>query len=263
MPTVQADRLTRIGAALLKAAGASDEEAGAVAAGCVNANLAGHEFPRHYRDPDLHRPHQGRPYRSRRAMDHRAGIADHDRDRRPLGFWLSRQRQGDGADHRKGEDRQCRGLHGVPSESCRPPRRLPDDGHARRHDRACDRRFRPLAEARRTVRRSRGAARHQPDFDRGTVRPRGAVLSRYGDIGGGGRKNSTRGLARRGNPDGLDRRQRGTADHRPKSVPQGRRTATAGRNRGLQGQRPRRHGRGTVRPPDRPRLRRRADRPAQ
>src|SRR5206468_1740013 len=43
MPLVQADRLTRIGAALLKAAGASEEEAGAVAAGCVNANLAGHD----------------------------------------------------------------------------------------------------------------------------------------------------------------------------------------------------------------------------
>src|SRR6188472_3176652 len=43
MPIVQADRLTRIGAALLRAAGASDEEAGAVATGCVNANLAGHD----------------------------------------------------------------------------------------------------------------------------------------------------------------------------------------------------------------------------
>ncbi len=43
MPLVQADRLTRIGAALLRAAGASDEEASAVAVGCVNANLAGHD----------------------------------------------------------------------------------------------------------------------------------------------------------------------------------------------------------------------------
>ena len=43
MPIVQADRLTRIGAALLRAAGASDEEASAVATGCVNANLAGHD----------------------------------------------------------------------------------------------------------------------------------------------------------------------------------------------------------------------------
>src|ERR1700735_3829428 len=43
MPIVQADRLTCIGTALLKAAGASDEEAGSVAVGCVNANLAGHD----------------------------------------------------------------------------------------------------------------------------------------------------------------------------------------------------------------------------
>src|SRR6202171_470018 len=43
MPIVQADRLTRIGAALLRAAGASDEEANAVAVGCVHAHLAGHE----------------------------------------------------------------------------------------------------------------------------------------------------------------------------------------------------------------------------
>src|SRR6202521_5908422 len=43
MAIVQADRLTRIGAALLRAAGASDEEADAVAVGCVNANLAGHD----------------------------------------------------------------------------------------------------------------------------------------------------------------------------------------------------------------------------
>src|SRR4029434_516575 len=43
MPMVQADRLTRIGAALLRAAGASEEEADAVAVGCVNANLAGHD----------------------------------------------------------------------------------------------------------------------------------------------------------------------------------------------------------------------------
>jgi LDH2 family malate/lactate/ureidoglycolate dehydrogenase len=43
MPTVQADRLTTIGSALLRAAGASPEEAQAVAVGCVNANLAGHD----------------------------------------------------------------------------------------------------------------------------------------------------------------------------------------------------------------------------
>src|SRR3954451_6866325 len=43
MPIVHADRLTRISAALLRGAGASEEEADAVANGCVNANLAGHD----------------------------------------------------------------------------------------------------------------------------------------------------------------------------------------------------------------------------
>ena len=43
MPIVHADRLTTIGAALLRAAGATDEEANAVAVGCVSANLAGHD----------------------------------------------------------------------------------------------------------------------------------------------------------------------------------------------------------------------------
>lgn len=43
MPIVHAERLTTIGAALLRAAGASAEEADAVAVGCVNANLAGHD----------------------------------------------------------------------------------------------------------------------------------------------------------------------------------------------------------------------------
>jgi LDH2 family malate/lactate/ureidoglycolate dehydrogenase len=43
MPTIDADRLATIGAALLRAAGATPEEAEAVAVGCVNANLAGHD----------------------------------------------------------------------------------------------------------------------------------------------------------------------------------------------------------------------------
>ncbi len=43
MPIVQADRLAKIGTTLLRGAGASPEEAEAVAVGCVNANLAGHD----------------------------------------------------------------------------------------------------------------------------------------------------------------------------------------------------------------------------
>ncbi|WP_024520899.1 Ldh family oxidoreductase [Bradyrhizobium sp. Tv2a-2] len=42
-PVIKADRLIGICVALLQAAGASDDEAQAVAAGCVNANLAGHD----------------------------------------------------------------------------------------------------------------------------------------------------------------------------------------------------------------------------
>jgi LDH2 family malate/lactate/ureidoglycolate dehydrogenase len=43
MPTVHADRLKKIGVALLRAAGAPSEEAEAVAGGCVAANLVGHD----------------------------------------------------------------------------------------------------------------------------------------------------------------------------------------------------------------------------
>ena len=196
-------------------------------------------------------------------MDHRSGIADHDRDRRPLGFWLPRQRQGDGADDREGEDRQRRGLHRVPPEPCRAARRLSDDGDAGRHDRHCHRQFRPLAETRRAVRRPRGKARHQSDLDRGAIRSRSAVLSGYGDLGGRGRQDRAVGGARRTDSAGLDHRRRGPAHHRSHAVSQGRRAAAARRQRGLQGKRACRDGRSAVRPAHGLGLWRRADRPAQ
>lgn len=43
MPTIQANRLIHIGTELMRAAGANQDEASAVANGCVNANLAGHD----------------------------------------------------------------------------------------------------------------------------------------------------------------------------------------------------------------------------
>ena len=43
MPRIMADRLKEIGTTLLQAAGATPREAEAVATGCVNANLAGHD----------------------------------------------------------------------------------------------------------------------------------------------------------------------------------------------------------------------------
>src|SRR3954471_21339760 len=61
MPIVRADRLTRISAALLRAAGASEEEADAVASGCVNANLS---------RPDAHRRLPIPPYVDRIKAGH-------------------------------------------------------------------------------------------------------------------------------------------------------------------------------------------------
>ena len=43
MLRIEADRLRTIGSTLLRAAGAAPEEADAVATGCINANLAGHD----------------------------------------------------------------------------------------------------------------------------------------------------------------------------------------------------------------------------
>ncbi len=198
MPTLGADRLTRIGRALLRAAGASPEEAEAVAIGCVNANLVGHDshgiiaIPTYIDRIKVGHIVPGAP------MTDRAGIAYNDGDRRALGFWLPRQCQGDGADHREGAQDQRRRLHGVSPEPRRPARRLSADGDRARHDRARHRRLRPVGEGRRAVRRPRGAARHQSDLDRGAVRSRRPVLSRHGDVGGGGGKSDARRRARRG-----------------------------------------------------------------
>ena len=54
----------------------------------------------------------------------------------------------------------------------------------------------------RAIRRPRGAARHQSDLDCRAVRSRGAVLSRHGDLGGGGRQGDAGGRARRADPEG-------------------------------------------------------------
>ena len=59
----------------------------------------------------------------------------------------------------------------------------------------------------------------------------------------------------------IDKDGRETTD--PAAMRKRRRAAAAWRDRGLQGQRPRRHRRDSVRPADRARLRRRADRAAQ
>ena len=66
MPIVTADRLTRIGAALLHAAGASEEEANAVAVGCVDARgIRGTACAsKTWDELDVEPPGNGRTYRA-------------------------------------------------------------------------------------------------------------------------------------------------------------------------------------------------------
>ena len=77
---------------------------------------------------------------------------------------------------------------------------------------------------RRAVRRPRGAARHQPDLDRGAVRSRGAVLSGHGDLGGRRRQDRACGGAQRRNPDTA-----GSSTPRGATPPTPRNTARAAR----------------------------------
>ena len=131
MPNVQADRLILIGAGLLRAAGASPEEADAVSVGCVNANLVGH---------DLHGVIQIPTYIDRIKAGHivpgapwvivQESPTTHGR-RRPLGFRLRRQRAGDAANDRQGGEEQRRRRDGVSPGSYRPAGELYADGGAR------------------------------------------------------------------------------------------------------------------------------------
>jgi len=77
--------VSHVSRALLRAAGASEERRRAV--GCVQANLAGHDSHGVIAIPTyIDRIKAGISFR--REMDHRAGIADHHGDRRPLGVRL-------------------------------------------------------------------------------------------------------------------------------------------------------------------------------
>ena len=263
MPIVQADRLTRIGAALLRAAGASDEEANAVAVGCVNANLAGHDSHGVIAIPTyIDRIKAGHIVPGAKwtivqesptttVIDGHWGFGFHV-NAKAMALTIEKAKTANVAACTVFRQSHVGRLAAYPLMAMREGMigiATADSGRSPKH--------------RRAVRRPRGAARHQPDLDRGAVRSRGAVLSGHGDLGGRGRQDRARGRPRRGNPDRLDRRRRRTAHHRSHAIPQGRRAAAARRQRGLQGQRPGRDGRGAVRPAHRPRLRRRADRAAQ
>lgn len=107
---VKADRLTRICAALLRAVGASEEEVQAVATGCVNANLAGHDS-----HGVLLIPYYVDCIKAKDIV--------------PGAEWTLVQESPTTAviDGRWGF-RQRRGLHGVPAKPCWTARRLFLDG---------------------------------------------------------------------------------------------------------------------------------------
>ena len=172
MPKIAADRLEEIGRALFEAAGSAPQEAALVMRHIVGANLVGH---------DSHGVIQIPTYIDRIKAGHIVPgapwvivkeFADDDRRRRPLGVRLRRQRAGDAADHREGREEQRRRRDGVSPGPYRPAVELYADGGAGRHDRPHHRRLRALAQGGRAVRRARGAARHQPDFDGDPLRPR-------------------------------------------------------------------------------------------
>ncbi len=140
----------------------------------------------------------------------------------------------------------------------------PADGDAGRHDRHRHRRFRPLAEAssRRSAAARRGSA---PTRSRSRCRRTSRRRSIWTWRPRRSRPERSQLAVARGEeiPTGWIIDSRGTAYHRSQAISQGRRAAAARRQRGLQGQRPGRDGRGAVRPADRAGLRRRADRAAQ
>ena len=196
MPVVKADRLTRVSAALLRAAGASEEEADAVAAGCVNANLAGHDFHGVIAVPTyIDRIKAGHIVPGAKwtivqesptttVIDGHWGFGFHV-NAKAMALTIEKAKTANVAACTVFRQSHVGRLAAYPLMAMREGM----IGIATAE-------FRPLAETRRAVRRQGGAARHQPDLDRGAVRSRGAVLSGYGDIRSCRRQDPARGRAR-------------------------------------------------------------------
>ena len=263
MPIVQADRLTRIGAALLKAAGASEEEAGAVAVGCVNANLAGHDSHGVIAIPTyIDRIKAGHIVPGAKwtivqesptttVIDGHWGFGFHV-NARAMAMTIEKAKTANVAACTVFRQSHVGRLAAYPlmaiedgmigiatADSGRSPKIVaPFGGREARLG------TNPISIAV----PSDLEAPFYLDMATSAVAAGKIALavSRGEEI-----------------PTGWIVDSRGTADHRPHAIPQGRRVAAARRHRGLQGLGPRRDGRGAVRPAHRPRLRGRADRTAQ
>ncbi len=197
MPKIQAERLEEIGRALFTAAGTPADEAALVMRHIVGANLVGH---------DSHGVIQIPTYIDRIKAGHIVPgapwvIVKESANHTVVdGHWAFGYVANDRAMRLTIEKAEKSNVAAATVFRQGHIGRLSSyiaDGGAGRHDRADHRRFRALAKGRRAVWRARGAARHQPDLDRGAVRPRRAALPRHGDLGRRGRQDRRCGGARR------------------------------------------------------------------
>ena len=263
MPIVQADRLTRIGAALLKAAGASEEEAHAVAVGCVNANLAGHDSHGVIAIPTyIDRIKAGHIVPGAKwtivqesptttVIDGHWGFGFHV-NAKAMALTIEKAKTANVAACTVFRQSHVGRLAAYPLMAMRAGMigiATADSGRSPKH-------VAPFGGREARLGTNPISIAVPSDLEAPFYLDMATSAVAAGKIA----LSVARGEQI---PQGLDHRRRGTAHHRSDPVSQGRRAAAARRQRGLQGKRPRRDGRGAVRPAHGLGLWRRADRPSQ
>ena len=263
MPMVQADRLTRIGAALLRAAGASEEEADAVAVGCVNANLAGHDSHGVIAIPTyIDRIKAGHIVPGAKwtivqesptttVIDGHWGFGFHV-NAKAMALTIEKAKTANVAACTVFRQSHVGRLAAYPLMAMRAGMigiATADSGRSPKH-------VAPFGGREARLGTNPISIAVPSDLEAPFYLDMATSAVAAGKIA----LSVARGEQI---PQGLDHRRRGTAHHRSHAVSQGRRAAAARRQRGLQGKRPRRDGRSAVRPAHGLRLWRGADRPAQ
>ncbi|MGX1016199.1 LDH2 family malate/lactate/ureidoglycolate dehydrogenase [Bradyrhizobium japonicum] len=260
MPIVKTDRLTLISAALLRAAGASDEEADAVATGCVNANLAGHDSHGVIAVPTyIDRIKAGHIVPGAKwtivqesptttVIDGQWGFGFHV-NAKAMALTIEKAKTANVAACTVFRQSHVGRLAAYPLMAMREGMigiATADSGRSPKH-------VAPFGGKEARLGTNPISIAVPSDLDAPFYLDMATSAVAAGKI-------QLAVAPRRGDSDGLDHRCRGTAHHRPHAISQGRRAAAARRHRRLQGQRSRRHGRGAVRPAHRFGIRRRADR---
>ena len=166
VPRVQADRLTDIASRLLQAAGASPDEASTVARHCIGANLAGH---------DSHGIIAIPTYIDRMKVGHIVAGAPIEIVQETPATTVVDGNWGFGfvvSEYVMRTTIEKARRNGVAAATVRRQGHVgrvadyPLMAARSRHDRYDDRRLGPLGEVGRPLRRTRAAARHQPDMHR-------------------------------------------------------------------------------------------------